>query len=256
MFLKLSRSRNITATGVRAALRQRERVLHAVAEQIAVGEQRQRIVEGELAQLLLERLALADVAEIERQSLHRRIVRQVAADALDHVALRRRARCAARPARRYRRVSPPPRARNARSFSPSSPAHRSGSTLPATSSGLSPSVRSEAGEAKRSHTVHGHDHDDVGGVGDQRGVALLDHARGAPLAHQRVTAQHDALAHHEQQRQGEHDHGHHVRRAARRRRGSGTPARGTPPASRRRAASAPARRRFARRRGARRRHRT
>ena len=69
------------------ALRERERVLHAVAEQVAVGEQRQRIVEGQLAQLLLERLALADVAEIQRQALHRRILREVAADALDHVAL-------------------------------------------------------------------------------------------------------------------------------------------------------------------------
>ena len=58
-----------------AALRQGERVLHAVAEQVAVRQQRQRIVEGELAQLLLERLALADVAEVQRQALHGRVVR-------------------------------------------------------------------------------------------------------------------------------------------------------------------------------------
>ena len=64
----------MTATKFWRALRQRQRVLHAVAEQVAVREQRQRVVEGELAQLLLERLALADVAEVERQALHRRIL--------------------------------------------------------------------------------------------------------------------------------------------------------------------------------------
>ena len=71
-----------------AAPRQSQRMLHAVAEQVAICKQRERIVERELPQLLLERLALADVAEIERQALHRRILRQVAADDLEHIAIR------------------------------------------------------------------------------------------------------------------------------------------------------------------------
>src|SRR5207245_4215535 len=70
-----------------AALGEGQRVLHAIAEQIAVGEQRQGIVERQLPQLLLERLALADVAEIERETLDRRILHEIAADALDHAAL-------------------------------------------------------------------------------------------------------------------------------------------------------------------------
>ena len=57
------------------ALRQRERMLDAVAEQAAVRKQSQRIVEGELAQLVLERLALADVAQIQGEALHGRVVR-------------------------------------------------------------------------------------------------------------------------------------------------------------------------------------
>ena len=85
-FLKLSRSRNITATRCVRALRQRQRVLDAVAEQAAVGEQRQRVVERQLAQLLLERLALAHVAEVEREAGDRRVVHQVAADALERAA--------------------------------------------------------------------------------------------------------------------------------------------------------------------------
>ena len=68
------------------ALRQRQRVLDPVPEQAAVGEQRERVVERELAQLLLERLALADVAEIERQPGDGRVVGEVAADALERAA--------------------------------------------------------------------------------------------------------------------------------------------------------------------------
>ncbi len=68
--------------------RQRERVLDAVAEQAAVGEQCQRVVERELAQLVLERLALGDVPQVEGEPLDRRIVEQVAADALEDEAAR------------------------------------------------------------------------------------------------------------------------------------------------------------------------
>ena len=56
-------------------------MLHTILEQRAIGQQRQWIVEGLLAQLLLQRLALADVPEVQCQALHRRIRGQIAADA-------------------------------------------------------------------------------------------------------------------------------------------------------------------------------
>ena len=72
---------------VLGAPRERDRVLDAVAEQAPVREQRQRVVEGELAELVLERLALGHVAQVEGESLDRRIVEQVAADAFRDEAL-------------------------------------------------------------------------------------------------------------------------------------------------------------------------
>ena len=189
------------------ALCQRERVLHAIAEQVAVGEQRQRIVEGELPQLLLERFALADVAEVERQTLHRRIARQVAADALDHAA--RRAALDAqldRPdgAAGAQRHLAEKRPQLVGILAPPQPRQRLARDL----LGLEPESALERRGGEAHHTLHGHDHDEIGGVGDQRGVALLDQARGVALARQRVAAQQYALAHHEQQRQREYDHGH------------------------------------------------
>src|SRR5688500_19126527 len=65
------------------AMCQRQRVLDAVAEQAAVGEQRQRIVERELAQLFLEGLAFTDVAEIEREPRNGRVIEQIATDTLE-----------------------------------------------------------------------------------------------------------------------------------------------------------------------------
>jgi hypothetical protein len=61
-------------------LRQRQRMLHAITEQASVRQQRQRIMKRQLPQFLLERLALADVPKIECESVHRRVVRQIAAD--------------------------------------------------------------------------------------------------------------------------------------------------------------------------------
>ena len=138
---------------------------------------------------------------------------EVAADALDDVALR-----AALDAQFHR----PDRAgrgggdlgEELRSRSPSSPRPQLGQVLAGDVLGLETqgALRGRRDEAQ--HAVGIDDHDDVGGVGDQRGVAILDDARRLALAHQRVAAQHHALAHHQQQRQGEHDHGHDRRRAA------------------------------------------
>ena len=72
---------------VLGAPRERDRMLDAVAEQAPVREQRQRVVERELAELVLERLALGHVAQVQGESLDRRIVQQVAAHAFRDEAL-------------------------------------------------------------------------------------------------------------------------------------------------------------------------
>src|SRR5207237_9820537 len=69
-------------------LRESQRVMHAIPEQISIGELGEGVVERQLPQLRLERLAFADVAEIERQPLHRRITGEIAADALREATLR------------------------------------------------------------------------------------------------------------------------------------------------------------------------
>ena len=195
------------------ALRQGERVLHAVAEQVAVRQQRQRIVERHLPQLLLECLALADVAEIQCQALHRRVLREIAADALDHAALLRPL-----DAQLHRTDGAGIARRDLAEESPqllavlAHPQQRqalAGDLLGLQSEGALGGGRGEAHQPLRVH-----DHDDVGSVGDQRGVTLLHQLRRAPLAHQRIPAQHHRLAHHEQQREREHDHGHLRRRTA------------------------------------------
>ena len=196
-----------------AALRQRERVLHPVAEQVAVGEERQRIMEGELAQLLFQRLALADVAEVERQALDRRVLRQVAADAFDDVTA-----VAALDAQLHRADCAGGRRRHlgeeGAQLLPILPAPQVVQVASDQRLGLQ-SQRALTGRRHEAHhPVAGDDHDHVRGVGDERGVAVLDDARRLALAHQRVPAQHDALAHHEQQREGEHHHGHDRGRAA------------------------------------------
>ena len=63
MVLKLSRSRNRIASGSRAHASARERVLHAVDEQGAVGKPRQGVVKRLVLELLLERLPVGDVGE-------------------------------------------------------------------------------------------------------------------------------------------------------------------------------------------------
>ena len=88
---------------------QRQRVLDAIAKQVAIGEPRQRIVEGQLAQLLLEALALADVAEVQRQALHRRVVASGCCRRFRASDVRARDRRAVRPDRRRPPVWPPPR---------------------------------------------------------------------------------------------------------------------------------------------------
>jgi hypothetical protein len=65
----------------------RERVLDPVVEQRAVGEARQGVVERAMAQLLLERLAVVDVARGQHDAAHARVVEQVRRDRGD-VAIR------------------------------------------------------------------------------------------------------------------------------------------------------------------------
>ena len=63
--LKSSRSTNITQISDAHAHGRAESVLHAVGEERAVGEVGDRIVEGLMGELLLERLPLADVAAVQ-----------------------------------------------------------------------------------------------------------------------------------------------------------------------------------------------
>ena len=60
-----------------------ECVLHPVGEQDAVREAGQRVVQRAALELLLELLALGDVAGVQHDPLHVRIVHQVRADRLD-----------------------------------------------------------------------------------------------------------------------------------------------------------------------------
>ena len=85
-----------------AADRAHDRVLDAVGEQRAVGEARDRVVESLVCELVLERLALADVAAVEDDAADVLVLQQVRMlnlelepgavpvpeRALDHVCLR------------------------------------------------------------------------------------------------------------------------------------------------------------------------
>ena len=61
-----------------------QRVGEPVAEQLAVGEPGERVVERLVAELLLERLAVGDVADGEHPALHGRVGHQVGERALEH----------------------------------------------------------------------------------------------------------------------------------------------------------------------------
>ena len=77
MVLKSSRSRKTTASRALLAPCARDRMAHALAEQRAVGEAGHRVVERLVGELLLERLALADVAAVEHDAADVLVVEQV-----------------------------------------------------------------------------------------------------------------------------------------------------------------------------------
>ena len=62
-----------------------QRVLHALPEEDAVGQTRERVVEGLVLELLLEADAFADVARGEHQAAHVRVVEQVGDHGLGEV---------------------------------------------------------------------------------------------------------------------------------------------------------------------------
>ena len=74
--LKSSRSTNSTPTCASARAPRVERVLDAVVEERAVGQPGERVVERAVAQLLLEGLAVLDVAHGEHDALDARVVEQ------------------------------------------------------------------------------------------------------------------------------------------------------------------------------------
>ena len=193
-------------------LRKGQGVLDAVPEQAAVRQQRERVVEGQLAQLLLQRLALADVAEIQCKPGDGRIFVQVAAHALERAASVAgleyqfdRADHAATSRRHLVQEGSKPFA------VPVDPA------VEQAHAGKVVRIDGErafgGGRGEMQAAVHVGDHDDVGGVLDQRCIAGLDQPGGALFAEQRVIAREYALAHHHQRREEEDDHGHHVDRA-------------------------------------------
>jgi hypothetical protein len=171
-----------------APLRQRQGVLDAVAEQASVRKQRQRIMKRQVPQLLLERLALADVAEVKRESAHRRIVRQIAADYLEHVAIE-----AAVDAQFDRADGPLGRRSNFGEERPQRFAVIASPEIQQIFPGDVFGVQAErafgGGGCEMQGAVHRNNHDDVGGVRDQRSVTALDHARCTSLAGQCVLTQ-------------------------------------------------------------------
>ena len=84
----------------------RDGVAHALDEQRAVGEVGHRIVEGLVRELLLERLALADVAAVEHDAADVLVVEQVRVEHLELAQRCRRGGAAAleRPRSRRRRT--------------------------------------------------------------------------------------------------------------------------------------------------------
>ena len=71
------------------------RVAHALDEQRAVGEVGDGVVEGLVGELLLERLALADVAAVEHDAVDVLVVEQVGVEDLELADARRRRGAAA-----------------------------------------------------------------------------------------------------------------------------------------------------------------
>ncbi len=60
----------MTASPPAVAAAAGDAVAHAIDEQGAVGQARDRVVEGLVGELFLEALALADVAAVEHDALH------------------------------------------------------------------------------------------------------------------------------------------------------------------------------------------
>ena len=101
----------MTASADRSRRGAGDGVADALVEQRAVGQVRDRVVERLVGELLLERLALADVAAVEHDAADRRVVEQVGVEDLE-VAQARRRWCdsrhsigSGRPGRRRRRRS-------------------------------------------------------------------------------------------------------------------------------------------------------
>ena len=191
---------------------QRERVLDAIAEQVPVGEPGQRIVKRQLPQLLFEALALADVAQVERQALHRRIGGQVAADDLEREALLAaldqqldRANGAGRRGRDLREEYLQPLAILTR---PQAEQVAADDVV-----GLHAERALERRRGELQGAVLRDDQDDVRGIRDERRVSRLDQFLRPPLADPRIVAQHGALAEHDEQRDHEDDDRHLGHRA-------------------------------------------
>ena len=159
------------------ALAHRHGVLDAVAEQRAVGEQRQRVVQRHALQLFLHALAVGGVAQVQQAPADRGLRFHVRAVDLDHalaLVAARHARLDDRGSAGLRKVArqefPQPRA--------IVEGHEFLEALPDQVLGR----EAEDALGRRRHVADGavgvDDRDDVGGVADQRVEARLGGARG------------------------------------------------------------------------------
>ena len=191
---------------------QRERVLDAIAEEVPVGEPGQRIVKRQLAQLLFEALALADVAQVERQPLHRGIGGQVAADNLEREALLN-----ALDKQLDRANGPGSRGRDLRQEYLQALAiltRPQGEKVAADDVvGLHAERALERRRGELQGAVRRDDQDDVRGIRDERRVSRLHQFLRPPFTDPRIVAQHRPLAEHDEQRDHEDNDGHLGHRA-------------------------------------------
>ena len=156
---------------VLAALRQRQRMLHPVLNRVRLASSVSGSWNAICRSCSSSALRSLMSRKIQRESLHRRIRCQIAADDLEHVAIRSALDSAAPPGRRSRgcRGDSVSRARN-RSPSSARPRRR-GDSYPTRSSGFESQRTLACGRSETQRAIRLDDHDDVGCVRDQRGVA-------------------------------------------------------------------------------------
>ena len=183
------------------ALRESQRVVHAIPEQAAIGELGEGVLKRQLPQLRLERLAFADVAKIEGQPLHRRITGEIGADALRKAMLRAAPDTELHGTDRSGMAGGDLGQERLESFAVLS-CPELGEVPSDDLVGLRAQHALARGRGETQDPLRTDNHDHVRSVGDERGVSILREA------------QYHALTCHEEQHEGEHHGAGRARRAA------------------------------------------